>query len=577
MRFSDSFIQEVSERNDIVDVVSGYVSLTKRSGANMFGLCPFHSEKTPSFSVNPGRQMYHCFGCGKGGGVINFMMEIENLTFPEAVETLAKRVNMPLPAEEQSAEGKKRARMLALNKEAARFFYNQLKTDAGKPALRYMESRNVEAQPVKKFGLGYAPDTWDSLRNAMKELGVNHFEMHDAGLVKKGRNGGFYDAFRNRLMFPIFDAKGNVIGFSGRILGDGEPKYLNSPETLVFNKSRNLFGLNLAKRSKAGYIILVEGNVDVFALHQAGFDSAVASLGTSLTSEQARVLSNYTKEIIIAYDNDSAGQKAAQRAIKILEQLDLVVRVLQMEGAKDPDEFLKIKGKDAFQNLLDRSEGQIDYRMKKIMEQYDLNEPDQKVAFLNDATDMLSDLPNRMASEVYAGRLASETGISKDVLMNEVEQKRKRKQRSFRRREENNMHPERNAQPAKREFRYEDVRSAKAEEGILRLIARDSSVLTYPLQPAGEEFSSAELRTIFEAMKSIAAEGRDITTASLSGTLSPDQMSLLSSIDNKPESMQNLQKAWNDYTNIIKEQYEIRSSGEDLLALRERIKKKGDK
>ena len=232
---------------------------------------------------------------------------------------------------------------------------------------------------------------------------------------------------------------------------------------------------------------------------------------------------------------------------------------------------------DAFQNLLDRSEGQIDYRMKKIMEQYDLNEPDQKVAFLNDATDMLSDLPNRMASEVYAGRLASETGISKDVLMNEVEQKRKRKQRSFRRREENNMHPERNAQPAKREFRYEDVRSAKAEEGILRLIARDSSVLTYPLQPAGEEFSSAELRTIFEAMKSIAAEGRDITTASLSGTLSPDQMSLLSSIDNKPESMQNLQKAWNDYTNIIKEQYEIRSSGEDLLALRERIKKKGDK
>ena len=543
MRFSDSFIQEVSERNDIVDVVSGYVSLTKRSGANMFGLCPFHSEKTPSFSVNPGRQMYHCFGCGKGGGVINFMMEIENLTFPEAVETLAKRVNMPLPAEEQSAEGKKRARMLALNKEAARFFYNQLKTDAGKPALRYMESRKMEAQTVKKFGLGYAPDTWDSLRNAMKELGFNDFEMHDAGLVKKGRNGGFYDAFRNRLMFPIFDAKGNVIGFSGRILGDGEPKYLNSPETLVFNKSRNLFGLNLAKRSKAGYIILVEGNVDVFALHQAGF----------------------------------AGQKAAQRAIKILEQLDLVVRVLQMEGAKDPDEFLKIKGKDAFQNLLDRSEGQIDYRMKKIMEQYDLNEPDQKVAFLNDATDMLSDLPNRMASEVYAGRLASETGISKDVLMNEVEQKRKRKQRSFRRREENNMHPERNAQPAKREFRYEDVRSAKAEEGILRLIARDSSVLTYPLQPAGEEFSSAELRTIFEAMKSIAAEGRDITTASLSGTLSPDQMSLLSSIDNKPESMQNLQKAWNDYTNIIKEQYEIRSSGEDLLALRERIKKKGDK
>lgn len=576
MRFSDSFIQEVSERNDIVDVVSGYVSLTKKTGANQFGLCPFHSEKTPSFSVNSTRQIYHCFGCGKGGGVINFIMEIENVSFPEAVEMLAKRANMAIPTEEQSEEGKKRARLLALNKEAARFFYQQLSTPAGQPALKYMSDRKMEPAMIKKFGLGFAPDTWDSLRNDMKEKGFNDFDLHDAGLAKRGRNGGFYDAFRNRLMFPVIDAKGNVIGFSGRILGDGEPKYLNSPETMVFNKSRNLFGLNLAKKSKAGNIILVEGNVDVFSLHQAGFDSAVASLGTSLTNEQARLISNYTSEVIIAYDNDAAGQKAAQRAIKILEQLELNVRILQMEGAKDPDEFIKLKGRDAFQNLLDRSEGQIDYRMKKIMEQYDLNEPEQKVAFLNEATNMLAELPNKMAGEVYAGKLAEEAGISKEVLMTEVEQKRKRKIRNFRKQEEKNLHPERNEQPNKREFRYEDIRSAKAEEGILRLIARDSSVLEYSTRPSPEEFSSPELRAIYEAMIRLSNEGREITTASLSGALTPDQMSLLSGFDYKPETMQNSEKAWNDYTSIIKEQYSLRNTEGDLLALRDRIKgKKG--
>lgn len=577
MRYSDSFIQEVSERNDIVDVVSGYVALTKKSGANQFGLCPFHSEKTPSFSVNATRQIYHCFGCGKGGGVINFMMEIENVSFPEAVEMLAKRANMAIPTEEQSEEGKKRARLLAVNKEAARFFYQQLSTPAGQPALKYMSDRKMEAAMVKKFGLGFAPDTWDSLRNAMKEKGFNDFDLHEAGLAKRGRNGGFYDTFRNRLMFPVIDVKGNVIGFSGRILGDGEPKYLNSPETMVFNKSRNLFGLNLAKKSKAGNIILVEGNVDVFSLHQAGFDSAVASLGTSLTNEQARLISNYTNEVIIAYDNDGAGQNAAQRAIKILEQLDLNVRILQMEGAKDPDEFIKMKGRDAFQNLLDRSEGQIDYRMKKIREQYDLNELEQKISFLNEATNMLAELPNKMAGEVYAGKLAEQTGISVEALMREVEQKRKRKLRNFRKKEENNIHPERREQPNKREFRYDDIRSAKAEEGILRLVVRDSSVLGYSVQPNPEEFSSPELRAIFEAMIHLANEGREITTASLSGTLTPDQMSLLSGFDYKPEAMQNSEKAWNDYTNIIKEQYSLRNTEGDLLALRDRIKEKRDR
>ena len=379
MKYPEKFITELVERSDIVDVVSGYVRLGKKSGANMFGLCPFHSEKTPSFSVSPDKQIYHCFGCGKGGGVINFVMEIENLSFPEAVEFLARRAGMPLPEQEDDAESRKRARLLNLNRDAARFYYEQLSTPAGQAARDYMARRRIGPATAKNFGIGFAPDSWDSLRKAMRAKGYSDFDMADAGLLKRGRSGGFYDTFRNRLMFPVIDVRGNVIGFSGRILGDGEPKYMNSPETLVFNKSRNLFALNLAKKSKSGYIILSEGNIDVVSLHQAGFDSAVASLGTSLTAEQARLLSRYTKEVIIAYDNDGAGFKAAQRAIGILEKLDIKVRVLRMSGAKDPDEFIQNKGPDAFRLLLEASEDQMDYRLRNILEQYDLGIDEQKV------------------------------------------------------------------------------------------------------------------------------------------------------------------------------------------------------
>ena len=374
--------------------------LSKRSGSNLFGLCPFHSEKTPSFSVSPDKQIYHCFGCGKGGGVISFIMEIENLSFPEAVEFLARRANMPVPEEADDRESKKRGRMLALNKDAARFFYEQLAAPGGGPARDYMARRRIGRAVATNFGLGFAPDSWDALRNAMKDKGYTDFELFDAGLVRKGKSGGFYDTFRNRLMFPVIDVRGNVIGFSGRILGDGEPKYMNSPETLVFNKSRNLFALNLAKKSKSGYIILSEGNIDVVSLHQAGFDSAVASLGTSLTPEQARLISRYTGEVIIAYDSDGAGVKAAQRAIGILEKLDLKVRVLRMEGAKDPDEYIQLRGAAAFRTLLEGSEDQIDYRLRTVSDKYVLTEPDQKVAYLKEATDLLARLPGAVERQV---------------------------------------------------------------------------------------------------------------------------------------------------------------------------------
>ena len=261
MAFPENFITELAERNDIVDVVSSYVRLSKKSGSNLFGLCPFHSEKTPSFSVAADKQIYHCFGCGKGGGVINFVMEIENLSFTEAVEFLAKRANMPIPEQATDRDARKRGRMLDLNRDAARFFHEQLATPEGRAAADYMQKRRISPAIARRFGLGCAPDSWDKMMLAMREKGYTDFEMLDAGLVRRGKNGGFYDMFRNRLMFPVIDVRGNVIGFSGRILGDGEPKYLNTPETLVFNKSRNLFALNLAKKSKSGYIILSEGNM----------------------------------------------------------------------------------------------------------------------------------------------------------------------------------------------------------------------------------------------------------------------------------------------------------------------------
>jgi DNA primase len=299
----------------------------------------------------------------------------------------------------------------------------------------------------------------------MRQKGYTDFELFDAGLVRRGKNGGFYDTFRNRLMFPVIDVRGNVIGFSGRILGDGEPKYLNSPETLVFNKSRNLFALNLAKKSKSGYIILSEGNIDVVSLHQAGFDSAVASLGTSLTPEQARLISRYTNEVIIAYDNDGAGLKASQRAIEILEKLDIKVRVLRMTGAKDPDEYIKTKGPEAFRKLLEGSENQMDYRLRAIREKYDLNVTEQKSDYLREAVELLARLPDEVRRQVYAMDLAKELGLPPDVIVNDVERRRKRLvSTTYRQVQKEQARPEKQMQPAARELKYDDPASAAAEE-----------------------------------------------------------------------------------------------------------------
>ena len=579
MPFPEKFIDELVERNDIVDVVSGYVRLSKRSGANQFGLCPFHSEKTPSFAVNPEKQIYHCFGCGKGGSVINFIMEIENLGYRDAVAFLARRAGMTMPQEQDDAESRKRARMLALNKDAARFFYEQLSSPGGKRAAEYMARRRISPATAKNFGLGFAPDTWDSLEKAMRLKGYSDFELADAGLVRRGKSGGFYDTFRDRLMFPVIDVRGNVIGFSGRILGDGEPKYMNSPETLVFNKSRNLFALNLAKKSKSGYIILSEGNIDVVSLHQAGFDSAVASLGTSLTPEQARLLSRYTSQVIIAYDNDGAGMKASQRAITILEKLDVKVKVLQLSGAKDPDEFIKAKGPEAFRKLLEGSETQVDYRLRGVTEKYDLSQDEQKVEFLKEASDLVARLPGPVERQVYAMRVANLAGVPNDVVSAEVERRRKRLVTKAAREEERQQErPERQAQPSEKELRYEDPVSARAEEGLIRLLSLDPALGAREKLPEAEAFSSPALGHIYSVLLERIRQHESVSSANLGEALTGPEMSLLVRIQQAPVNLQQGEKALEDYIKCIqehREQREQKNKPTDLRALARQQREKG--
>ena len=567
--FDEQFLTELSERNPIEDVVGSYVNLSKRSGQNLFGLCPFHNERTPSFSVSPSKGIYHCFGCGKGGSVINFIMEIENCTFPEAVEKLANRAGMSVPEYDTSELSKKRKRIYELNKDAARFFYSQLSTPDGKLATDYLSARKLKGATVKDFGLGFAPDTWDSLRNAMAAKGYSDMEMYDAGLVKKGRNGGFYDAFRKRLMFPVIDVRGNVLGFSGRILGEGEPKYYNSPDTAVFTKGKNLFGLNLAKKSRAGYILLVEGNVDVCMLHQNGFDSAVASLGTALTNEQANLISRFTDEVVLAYDSDTAGQKATRRAIEIFEKLSVKTRVLVMSGAKDPDEYIKSKGAAAFGNLIEGSKDQMDYRLQTILSKYDLDNSEQKVSYLREASSVVATFPDQIKREVYARQLASVSGVNPEAVSKEIEAQRSKLVKSASRRDmRETMRVAQSAQPKDKEQRYENLTSAMAEEGVIRLIANVPSV---SCDLKKEEFSSERLGSIYELIR----QSDTCDFALFSQILSQEDMNLLTRISEaEPIDKSKLDIIMNDYIKRIRAE-NAKSGTTDLRVLAEQLKNEG--
>lgn len=587
MAIPRAFIDELTQRADIAEVVGAYVPLTKK-GANLWGLCPFHSEKTPSFSVSPDKQIYHCFGCGKGGGVLSFLMEMENLTYPEAIRLLADRMGMEVPEESEGDRDwrRRRERILSLNKLAARFYYEQLSTPQGAAVAEYINKRRISKKFANRFGLGAAPDAWDTLIRAMADQGYDKRELLDAGLAVAGKNGGVYDKFRNRLMLPVIDLRGDVIGFTSRVMDGSAPKYLNTPETSIFKKRSILYGINYAKNSKRDNIVLVEGNIDVITLHQAGFDNAVATMGTALTEEHARLLSRYTKELVLCYDNDDAGKDATQRAIGILKNADFSVKVLQLprrrtdEGElvkQDADDFIKYQGAVAFENLLTGSSNQVEYRLEVIQNKYDLAVDEQRAGFLKEAAAMIATLPSPVEREIYGNRAASAAGVSGETMAAEVDKARRSQAYKARKQEERQaLTPANNFQPKERELRYDNVRSARAEEGVLRLLLLDLALYPKAETLREERFSSPFLGKVFRLLMERWRGGETPRIPMLTGDLSSEEMSRLVQLADQPETGQNTEKALKDYIEIIEAEWAKRSRGgvDALLAVREQKRKK---
>ncbi len=582
MAFPPAFLDELTARNPIEDVVGQYVSL-KRSGANMFGLCPFHGEKTASFSVAPDKGIYYCFGCHKGGSVINFQMEIEGLSYPDAVRALAKRVGMEVPEDEQyQSRYRQQERLWALHKDAARFFHAQLYAPVGQAALEYALGRGMSRSILTTFGVGYAPDSWDAMIKAMEAKGYTQQELVDSGLVSRSqKNGNLLDRFRDRLMFPIIDVRGNVIGFGGRTLKNDKDtaKYLNSPETIIFNKRKNLFGLNLAKKTKENSLILVEGNIDVVALHQYGFDNAVASLGTSLTEEQAALITRYAEQVILLYDGDEAGQNAAKRAIPILEKAGLRVKVLQMRDAKDPDEFLKKFGADKFKLLLEESSNRVEYQLNAIRRKYDLNSDDQKIHYVQEAAELICTLDSSVKREVYGIRVAESAGISGDAMKLEIGKAYKRRlDREKKKQEKIDLAPVRALQPKERSIRYDNMRSALAEENVIAQILREPALLDACKQLTGQQFSVALFGNVYDQMRSRYKQGLQVSL-SVVEELSAEEAAHLAGVCQKQSGPVN-ETAFRDCVQIILEgkQSSQISTDDDLLALRNKFKEsKGTK
>ncbi|MDR0937549.1 MAG: DNA primase [Oscillospiraceae bacterium] len=512
MAIPREFIDDVIARSDLVEVAQTYVSLRSR-GSEATGLCPFHSERTPSFHISIDKQLYHCFGCGEGGGVVQFIQKIENLGFVDTIELLAKRLGLAVPYGDDADReaGLYRRRILNLLKDAARFFHSELKTsELGK---QYLEKRRIEWATAVRFGLGFAEGGY-RLINAMKKLGYSESDLDAGGLRQNGR-----DKFFNRLIFPVIDRKGDVIGFGGRVMGDGMPKYLNSPEIPnIYSKRRALYGINLAKNTKRPNLILCEGNIDVITLHQAGFDNAVASMGTALTTEQCYLLSQYTKELVICYDNDDAGKKATGRALELLRNSPMSVRVVTLEGAKDVDELISGKGARAFERLLENRAGGTEFRLEQLRAKYDISQNEQKLSFVKDAVQLLASIPGNVEREIYAASAADYCGIALDGLLGDIAKARK----SFVRTEKRKISQE---LPV-----YSNKGYSPSEAGIIRICLKDSQLLKsaeFAEELAALEFTDNRLQRIFEALREAADE------RALQSVLDSEAMSLYSEINSK--------------------------------------------
>ncbi len=470
--YPEDLIEEVRVSNDIVNVVSEYIKLEKK-GANYFGLCPFHREKTPSLSVSPTKQIYNCFGCGKGGNVIQFIMNIENLDFLESVRLLAERSHIPLP-EEQSKEAIRKAGLIKsitkINTQAARFFYDKLNASGSEKVRKYLGDRGLTAKTITKFGIGYSSEDWDELYRYLVHVGFDAQSILQSGLIIKDKKGGYFDRFRGRIIFPIFDIRGNVIGFGGRIIDSSGPKYMNSPETIVYNKRKNLYAMNFARTSGEKSVIVVEGYMDSISLHQCGINNAVASLGTSLTESQGRLLKKYFEEIIISYDADTAGQAATIRGLDILNGIGCNVKVLVLPDGKDPDEFVKKNGELSYRKLADNALPLVEYKIKVLKNQINIDSTDGKIEFLNKCSDLLSKIDNRVERDMYISKLAKEYNIPKESLATEVYKRAKPGQKIRR-----TFEIKKNSVNSNQEGIYKEEKLAYYERILLSFLCIDNS------------------------------------------------------------------------------------------------------
>ena len=555
MAISDSFINDLKLRTDINDVISTYVTL-KRRGRTYVGLCPFHNEKTASFTVYPETQSFYCFGCGAGGDAVGFIRKIENLDYVDAVKLLAGRVGLQMPEEGyDDSMAKRRKAILSINREAARFYHSYMMSDEGKVGLDYFLRRGLSPKTIKKFGLGYAPDKWDELYKHLRSKGFKDYDIEAAWLIRKGQKGNYYDLFRNRVMTPIIDVRGNVIAFGGRVLDDSKPKYINTGDTLVYKKTNELFALNLAKDSGSDRLILCEGYMDVISMHQAGFTNAVAGCGTALTNEQVRLISRYAAEVVLAYDADEAGQKALNKAIDLFSQTDVKVKIPAFSGGKDPDEIIKNKGKEQFAAMLDGASNEIEFSILRSKSKYNLNTTQGKIDFLGECVKILSNV-TPIEQDLYVSRLAEELGVEKNSIRLQLDSYKKRSYYRERKKQNNAVINESMRRIHKESYEASaTTRKLKAEERLIGLLIHHRSLIKYVDDSAADMMTDGFYKKVFTTICERIRLNLDVDFINISSDLSEAEQGKLAGIVARSSESSNPDTEFKDCLNTVKDEY----------------------
>ena len=589
MAFPVDFIERLKSANPIAEVMGEYVQ-TKRAGRDYVCLCPFHNEKTPSCYIHPDREFFHCFGCGAGGDVITFIMKYRNLDYLEAIKYLAERANMEVPLDSyggaaQNGTRERRQRMYEMNKEAAKFFYSGLSTDGGRKCVQYlMQTRGLSVETIKRYRMGYAPNSWSALKKHMTELGYSEKELEEASLISRSKNNTkkSFDFFVDRAMFPFYDLTGHIVGFGGRTLGDDKRKYLNSRDTLVYNKNRFLFSMNIAKNAavKSRQILLCEGNLDVISLTQAGFENAVASCGTALTSEQVRLISSYADEVVICYDSDEAGQKATRKAIDLLSAAGLKTRVLTMNGAKDPDEFIRKFGRQTFESILNMADGSVNYELKRAESQFDMESDTGKLGYKDAALAIITKLDSPVERDLYGHKVAEKIGVSFAVLEAEMKRFSKKRYYAEKKRELDDTLRFAGRQDKVNHEAASHPREATSEEYIISYLMNNPDYYsrlkdTLPPEKFVTEFNRKVYRFIIERM----AAGEDWTMAAMNESFGFDELGSIAKISERCRAEGIDEQTADDCVGVLLN-YKPKQSGDitddDLLALRQQMRKKNN-